>query len=138
MYVPVYIQAEALRQASSFSSEKLFRCEIVLGIVFSRDARPRGNRSRCGGNRSMQLSLKQTPRKRPRKRPRENERERERTRRMRALTGVEFFFFLRTGLKFGLWHALDTYKHHKEAWRSLVRRAMEKDFSWVSELVAAS
>eukprot|EP00802_Teleaulax_amphioxeia_P009246 Tamp_09262.p1 GENE.Tamp_09262~~Tamp_09262.p1 ORF type:complete len:705 (-),score=126.08 Tamp_09262:87-2000(-) len=34
------------------------------------------------------------------------------------------------GLKFGLWHALDTYKNHKEAWKAMVKRAMETDFSW--------
>jgi hypothetical protein len=27
---------------------------------------------------------------------------------------------------FGLWHALDTYKNHKEAWKAMVKRAMEK------------
>jgi len=55
-----------------------------------------------------------------------------------AGTGWKFDRCDAEGLKFGLWHALDTYKHHKEAWRSLVRRAMEKDFSWVSDLVARS
>mmetsp|Transcript_12360 Transcript_12360/g.43027 ORF Transcript_12360/g.43027 Transcript_12360/m.43027 type:complete len:104 (+) Transcript_12360:129-440(+) len=45
-------------------------------------------------------------------------------------TGWKFDRCDAEGVKFGLWHALNTYKNHKEAWQELVKRCMQQDFSW--------
>jgi len=45
-------------------------------------------------------------------------------------TGWKFDRCDAEGLKFGLWNALNTYKHFKEAWARIVVRCMKQDFSW--------
>ena len=47
-------------------------------------------------------------------------------------TGWKFDRCDAEGVKFGLWHAIDTFKHHKEAWAAMKKRAMSKDFSWAN------
>ena len=47
-------------------------------------------------------------------------------------TGWKFDRCDAEGVKFGLWHAIDTFKHHKEAWAAMKKRAMSKDFSWAT------
>ena len=34
------------------------------------------------------------------------------------------------GLKFGLYNAIDTFKHYKDAWAKIVVRCMRMNFSW--------
>eukprot|EP00802_Teleaulax_amphioxeia_P007215 Tamp_07221.p1 GENE.Tamp_07221~~Tamp_07221.p1 ORF type:complete len:746 (+),score=180.62 Tamp_07221:72-2309(+) len=45
-------------------------------------------------------------------------------------TGWQFGNADAEGLKFGLWNALNTYKHHKASWKKIMRRCMKTDFSW--------
>ena len=45
-------------------------------------------------------------------------------------TGWLFDMFDADGLKFGLWNAINTFKHFKEAWNKMVVRCMKMNFSW--------
>jgi len=47
-----------------------------------------------------------------------------------AGTGWKFDKADGDGLKYGLWNALNTYKHHPQAWQDLIQRCMAADFSW--------
>lgn len=47
-----------------------------------------------------------------------------------AGTGWKFDTADAAGLQYGLWNAINTYKHHKESWNKLVLRCMQQDFSW--------
>lgn len=45
-------------------------------------------------------------------------------------TGWKFGNCDQEGFKWGLWHAIRTYKKEPGEWRAMMKRAMLKDFSW--------
>ena len=45
-------------------------------------------------------------------------------------TGWQFDCADAPGLKFGLYNAIDTFKHYKDAWAKIVVRCMRMNFSW--------
>ena len=45
-------------------------------------------------------------------------------------TGFSFTNYDSNALKDVMYLAIDTYNNHKDAWKKLIKQAMEMDFSW--------